>query len=625
MKTLIAVLILPAALMAQDTVAPTADEQTGPARGENVGDYNVVQSWEFGYRYALVGGSQEEYRADVNYHDGIRLLGSSLTVNSRDGHGRWFDEIVLTTQGLGNDPYESAVLRVRKNKLYRYDMLWRQNDYFNPGYAIAGGEHLQDTVYRTQDHEITLLPESAIRFHAGYSRVTQDGPALTTIQEFDNKSPVYPVFQNTRQQFDDYRVGADGTFKGFRFTVQRRWEYFREDSAYNTTQGIDFNRSAPYRGQTPGWMGNLTGEFKWVAINARATYAGGRGDFIQNDSATGLDRFGNMQNQQIVVTGNGDRPVTTGDFSVTLFPVDRFSIVNNTSVANIRMSGNNAFAELSNGTPLFNSTDFQLLTMRLVTNTSTGRYRFSKRLDVFGGFSYSDRLIQSYEFGTSAEQTNHTKAGTAGVNWIAVKNLRLHLEGEIGRNDNPFTPISLRNYHAIRSRAQYRARALTLGARYEEAYNNNSIQITAYSSRARTYSADASFAARSWLSFDTSYSRLHLDTIGGIAFFQGAPFAQLTTGTSVYISNLHAYNLGARFALGKRADLYTGYTLTKDTGPSFPLTYHSPLVRLSFRINEKLRYNLGYQYYGYHEQFGLFSTYENFHANTGYTSLLWSF
>ena len=50
-----------------------------------------------------------------------------------DGHGRYFDEIVLNTLGLGNDPYQSAVLRVQKNSLYHYDMLWRLNDYYNPG------------------------------------------------------------------------------------------------------------------------------------------------------------------------------------------------------------------------------------------------------------------------------------------------------------------------------------------------------------------------------------------------------------------------------------------------------------------------------------------------------------
>ena len=66
---------------AQDTVAPTTGESTLPVRGENKGDYNIVQSWELGYRFATVGGDDGKYRSDVNYGDGIRLLSSYLTVN----------------------------------------------------------------------------------------------------------------------------------------------------------------------------------------------------------------------------------------------------------------------------------------------------------------------------------------------------------------------------------------------------------------------------------------------------------------------------------------------------------------------------------------------------------------
>ena len=58
---------------------------------------------------------------------------------------------------------------------------------------------------------------------------------------------------------------------------------------------------------------------------------------------------------------------------------------------------------------------------------------------------------------------------------------------------------------------------------------------------------------------------------------------------------------------------------------TFPLTYQTPLVRVSVKLTEKLRYNLGYQYYGYHEDFGVLSVNQNYRAHTGYTSLLWSF
>jgi hypothetical protein len=319
------------------------------------------------------------------------------------------------------------------------------------------------------------------------------------------------------------------------------------------------------------------------------------------------------------------------------------------------MDGSNLFEQFNNASFSYSYVYFQALNIRLITNATDARFRLSKKLSFFGGFRYAERRIQSVEDGTvpgfpymgiAAEQTNHTRSGIAGGNWLPLPGLRVHVEGEVGTNDNPFTPVSLRNYHTIRSKVQYRHKTLTAGGGYQQNYNNNSIQITAYSSHARTYSLDASWAAKKWVSLEASYTRLHLDTIGGIDYFAGSPFAREVSGThSIYISNIHAANLGLRFALTTRADLYIGYNITKDTGdgrasevaqPSaigqvfynvqtLPLTYQSPLLRLSVRLSEKLRYNLGYQYYGYNEQFGLFSTYENFHANTGYTSLLWSF
>src|SRR5437764_572305 len=156
----LALLLLPAFSWAQQTVAPATEEAVGLVRGENKGNYNIVQSWELGYRYATIGGDLGKYRSDVNYRDGVRLLSSYLTVNSRDGHGHWFDELALSTQGLGNDPYGSATLRVQKNRIYRYDMLWRTNDYFNPGLTVTNGEHLLDTTHRWQDHDLTLFPQS---------------------------------------------------------------------------------------------------------------------------------------------------------------------------------------------------------------------------------------------------------------------------------------------------------------------------------------------------------------------------------------------------------------------------------------------------------------------------------
>ena len=169
---------------AQEPVAPSPTSADSSV-GETNGNYNIVNNVEAGYRFHTVGGNSLQYRSSVNYGNGLRVLASSLAVNSVNGRGTLLDRIVLNTQGLGNDPYESAQLRVERNALYKYDLGWRQNDYFNPGLLTAGGnsQHLIDTTYRMQDHNLTILPESKYKFFFGYTGSAQQGPAFTTEED----------------------------------------------------------------------------------------------------------------------------------------------------------------------------------------------------------------------------------------------------------------------------------------------------------------------------------------------------------------------------------------------------------------------------------------------------------
>jgi len=664
-------LLIPAALfcslsLAQQSLAPTPDP-VGPAKGETPGNYNVIQSWELGYRFAEVAGNRGEYRSNVNYGNGVRLLGGSLSIHSKNGRDRWFDEIVLTTQGLGNDPYESATARIRKNRVYEYDLTWRQNDYFNPGLVVANGGHFRDTQYRWQDHDLTIFPERHYKLLLGYGRSTEAGAGLSTQQFFDGRGDVIPFFANIKREFNTYRLGGEFDFHKFRLHILRRWEFYKEDTPnflsgssrgdnpLDPTTLTQFTRAEPYHGQTPGWLVNLFTERRWFALNGRFTYAGGERNFILNESAMGTDRFQNNQNRQVLVSGDARRPVTTADASLSLFATSKLTLVNNSAFANTRIDGNNFFQQFNNSTQSGSVLNFQFLGIRLFTNSTDARYQFSRKFSAYAGYHFSTRLIRSIEDtatpgssfdGIAAQQNNHLHAGVAGFNWNPVRPLRLHAEGEIGRNDNPFTIVSERNYHAISARAEYRRKDIQLSAAYRQNYNNNSVTLSSYSSRARSYSANASWAARRGIALDASYARLHLDTLGGIAFFAGATRPQLIADRqSLYISNIHSGTLGLRFGITKRADLFVGYNITRDVGDgrgtgiapgspidsllysfqTFPLTYQSPLVRASYRWSEKIRSNLGYQYYGYKEQFGLFAGNDNYRANTGLASVLWSF
>jgi len=44
-----------------------------------------------------------------------------------------------------------------------------------------------------------------------------------------------------------------------------------------------------------------------------------------------------------------------------------------------------------------------------------------------------------------------------------------------------------------------------------------------------------------------------------------------------------------------------------------------------FRIAPKIQWNAGFQFYNYRQDFSLLSYWPNYHANTGYTSVSWSF
>ena len=651
------------ALWAQPVVAPTT-ETLGSARGENHGNYNITNSFETGYRFSLVGGDLGEYRSDVNYRNGLRLLGSSLSIDSKDGHGRYFDQILLNTMGLGNDPYQSAILRIQKNGLYRYDMTWRLNDYYNPGLTAAGGLHLMDTVRRMQDHEILFFPQSKFRLRAGYSRNTQDGPTLTSVQELDSSSAALPVFADLRRQWNEYRLGADAEFAGFKFTVLRRWDFFKEDtpvaaqgavtaasvgSLNDSTILQQFTRSAPVHGRNPGWLGNLTANHKRWAMNARISYLDGHNNFALSEFASGVGRFGSPANQQVLVQGSADRPMVAGDFNFSAQPFSRLTVVNNTSVNNLRIDGPSTFSSVVNGADSGQTINFRYLGIRTVTNSTDANYRVKDWIGFYAGYRYTDRLVRTIEgfslpaFANSSdsvlyENTNHLNSGAVGIRLRPMKNLSANLEGEVGRADNPLTPVSDRNYHSLNGRVSYRTRTVQLSTSYKQVYNVNAPPgyFADYSSHSRNYSANASWAPKNWFSLDAGYMKLHLDTVGGIAYFAGT--RTLQTNLSMYRSNVHAGNFGARFAVAKRADVYLGYTITKDTGDgratttelfasvqTFPLSYQSPLARVSVRITPKLRWNVGWQFYNYHEEFGLLGYYQNFHANTGYTSVSWAF
>lgn len=656
----------------QATVAPSNEptqNTSGNSSGDSVSNYNIRQSFEAGYRWETTGGDYGMYQSTVNYTDGLRLLAGSFDVQSLNGHGGLFDHIMLNVQGLGNDPYQFASLHVEKNRLYRYDLIWRSIGYVDPAATISFGEHAMDTVRHLQDQDLTLFPESAVRFFLGYSRNTQSGPALTTEQLFNSTGNEFPLFSNVRIEQNEYRLGGEVRFAGFRLNVMHGWEDFKDDTvaslpgpslgnnAGNLTTLASYQDTSPYHGTSPYWRGALFregrfGQKRFWTMNALASYVAGQRGFFDDELSSGTNRIGALSQLQVVTSGDAQRPAFTGNLTFSLFPATWITLTNQSSFYNIRMMGDSFFTQFTNGSQGSEVLPFSYLGIRTVANSTDGEMRVRSWLSIHAGYDYSNRFIRSVEgqniVGFSpnaplnAEQTNQLHTGVLGFRLKPRPSLTIRLDGELGRADHPIYPISEGNFQAFRGRIEYRHRSVRLSAYARSDYNLNSVSLSSFASHARNYGADASWIGNKWFSLDASFGKQHLTTLGGITYFTGG--AEITGDSSYYVSNIYTGTLSARFDLKGRADISIGYSYIQDVGDgranpiaplgnyssqpefvaaqTFPLKFLSPMARISIRVSNKVRWNVGYQYYGYAEEF---SALQNYRANTGYSSLAWSF
>ncbi len=227
--------------------AARAQDDSGESKGTNWGDYNIRQSVEFGYRANEISGNQDTYGTFVNLASGVRLFDYTLEMRSLDHNGFLFDNLTFANFGYGGDPNDVSRLRIQKNKKYDFRMQFRRDKNFwdynlfanplnpaalnpvgsettgcivspptavhpglpgycsNPAIAAVNSPHALDLVRRMQDYDLTLFPNSAIRFRLGYSHNRDLGPGF-----FTTDGGTIPDFPETFSYTTNaYRAGVD--------------------------------------------------------------------------------------------------------------------------------------------------------------------------------------------------------------------------------------------------------------------------------------------------------------------------------------------------------------------------------------------------------------------------------
>ncbi len=228
--------------------AARAQDDSGESKGIDSGDYNIHQSIEFGYRANEINGNRDTYDTFENLGSGVRLFDYTLEMRSLDHKGWLFDDLSFSNFGYGGDPNDVTRLRIGKNKIYDFRVLFRRDKNFwdynllanplnpaslnpagslttgcyvgpptaafpqgapaycsSPAVAINNSPHGLDLVRRMQDYDLTLFPNSAVQVRLGYSRNRDEGPGFFTT---DNGT-ISDFNENYSYTTNAYRVGVD--------------------------------------------------------------------------------------------------------------------------------------------------------------------------------------------------------------------------------------------------------------------------------------------------------------------------------------------------------------------------------------------------------------------------------
>ncbi len=382
-------------------------QQEEEQKGVDQGNYNIKQSIEFGGRFTNLSGDFQAYDTFVNLQQGPRLLGFTTEMRSLNHHATVLDRLYFSNFGYGGDPNMATRLRVSKNKWYNLDTLFRKDENFwgyslqanplNPttpfpngpaGYGapactscvLTMSPHLFNTRRKLGDYSLLVLPDSKIRFRAGYARNIVEGPGLSSIHEGTEQI----LLENYKTTVNTYRLGVDfRLLPRTNISYDQIWNYYKGDTGITdpfqnplfhlsngtlVDLGWSLNAGANQPcgntfGGTPAGSGNVnptcsaafsyssqrrtrtntpteqlsmqSNYWKDLDLSARVGYSGGDTNVLgYNETLNGRVSRTNVRNDAFTGPVSGRRVVANADFGLTWHIVGNLSFLDSFHFAN---------------------------------------------------------------------------------------------------------------------------------------------------------------------------------------------------------------------------------------------------------------------------------------------------
>jgi hypothetical protein len=320
-----------------------------------------------------------------------------------------------------------------------------------------------------------------------------------------------------------------------------------------------------------------------------------------------------------------------------------------------------AGATLRTDTISFSNLDANRITKyRKYQNTIEGDYQFNNRSSIHFGYRYGSRRIEErfegFNLGSNGSVTpppartsetvveqNHTHALFGGFRARPAKNWTIYFDAEHGTADNVFSRIGNYNYTNIRARSRYAPnKQVSFSLAVITKNNANPSEIAGVSlqdfgvdTRSRVFTGSVDWTPNARVSFSSGYNYNWVNSDAVIDYYFNSVRHPL--GHSLYFMRNNFVFVDTTAQLLPRVTLFASYRINKDNGQgsrlanptgtpgilisSYPMNFQSPEARLAIKINQRLDWNLGYQYYNYNESVLVGPRPQNYHAHLPYTSL----
>ena len=460
----------------------------------------------------------------------------------------------------------------------------------------------------------------------------------------------------------------------------------------STTLLTSISRLAPVRGTVNSTRFSVhTTLAKRLDMTGRFVYSMARTNLSEveraaganfNTRITGIPTTYNPPNTltlaQWSYIGRATKPNTLGDFGLTYAATDKLRLSNTFRVETFQINGGDLYSGLfqitrTNGTVLAPLTpaaySYEATRYRKIQETAEADYQVNDRYAFHFGYRHGNRRIQrivsGYNLSNNGSVTiapeneteeNHTNAVFGGFKIRPVKTWTLYFDAERGTADNVFTRVGNYDYTNFRARTRYApTRKLALNFAVIARDNSNpsaidgvSLEDFGVNVKSRVFSSSVDYAPGSRMSLSAGYNFNYADSDAVIQYaFLSSANAAITGHSRYYLRN-NFFHFDVAAQPFRRVSLYASYRVNKDLGQgdrvsnpaggllvtSYPMSFQSPEARVAFRINRRLDWNLGYQYYNYNESdlqrlnvanYVISPRAQNYHAHLPYVSLRFYF